>query len=93
MSRATIIFGLSRVLGRHPTRQEYEAMCEELGPGCVMYVPLTWPVMAEADPEIRRLRGEGKSVRKIARELKVSKSAVHRVLSQNCLCLVDAETV
>ena len=91
MSRAAIIIALARVLERQPTRQEYETMCRELGEGCVVYVPKTWPVMAECDPEIRRLRGEGRSVRSIARELKVSKSAVHRVLSQNCLCLVDAE--
>ncbi len=91
MSRATIIIALARVLNRQPTRDEYETMCRELGEGCVVYVPKTWPVMAECDPEIRRLRGEGMSVRRIARSVGVSKSAVHRVLSQTCLCLVDTE--
>jgi reverse gyrase len=93
MSRATIIIALARVLNRQPTREEYETMCRELGEGCVVYVPKTWPVMQEQAPEVQKLRGEGMSVRHISRMTRLSKSAVHRILSQNCLCLVDTETV
>jgi len=91
MSRATLIIMLAKVLNRHPTRKEYETACKELGPGCVVYVPMTWPAMAASEPEVQRLRAEGMSVRKIAKRTGLSKSAVHRILSQNCLCLVDTE--
>lgn len=91
MSRAAIIIALARVLKRQPEREEYEDFCRALGEGCVLYVPKTWPAMSELAPEVQRLRGEGKSIRHIARTLKLSKSAVHRMLSQNCLCLVDTE--
>lgn len=90
MSRATLILALADVLKRHPTREEYETACRRLGPGCVMYVPKIWPVMHEQAPEVQRLRGEGMSVRHISRLTKLSKSAVHRILSQNYLCLVDS---
>jgi reverse gyrase len=93
MSRATLILALADVLNRHPTREEYETMCRRLGPGCVVYVPQTWPAMQEQAPEVQRLRGQGMSVRHISRLTHLSKSAVHRILSQNCLCLVDTETV
>lgn len=93
MSRANIIIALARVLNRRPTIKEYEDFCRELGEGCVVYVPRTWPVEMEAAPEVRRLRGAGRSIRQIAKETGLSKSAVHRILSQNCLCLVDTEAV
>lgn len=82
---------LSRVYGRQPTRQEYEDFCRDLGPGTVVYVPMTWPVMAEQSGEVQRMRADGASIRRIAKALHLSKSAVHRILSQNCLCLVDSE--
>lgn len=91
MSRAAILIALSKVLKRQPSRSEYEDFCRDLGPGCVMYVPKQWPAMHEQAPEVQRLRGEGFSVRHIARTTHLSKSAVHRILSQNCLSLVDAE--
>lgn len=91
MSRATIIIALARVLKRQPTREEYEEHCLALGPGCVVYVPMTWPAMAACAPEVQRLRAEGMSVRRIAKQTGLSKSAVHRILSQNYLCLVDTE--
>lgn len=91
MSRAAILIALQKILHRQPERSEYEEFCRALGEGAFLYVPKTWPAMTGHEAEVRRLRAEGKSVRHIAKQTGLSKSSVHRALSQDYLCFVDTE--
>lgn len=91
MSRAAILIALARVLNRAPEREEYEAFCRELGEGSFLYVPKSWPAVTGRESEVRKLRAEGQSIRHIARATGLSKSEVHRLLSQDCLCFGDTE--
>lgn len=84
MSRAVLIMALRRSMGREPTEREKEqflsALAEQAG-GQRIYVPEMSQSVVDAD-EVWRMRGEGLSVRAIARKLKCSKSTVGNVLRQ-----------
>jgi len=94
MSRAAIIIVLARALHRQPTPEEYEEarkLALALCPSGRMYIP-SEPVQSELLNDIRDLSRNGWSVRRIARNLGVSKSNVHRVLSQNPVVPLDTDS-
>jgi len=94
MSRAAITILLTRTLHHQPTPQEYEEarkLLLQLCPGGRLYIPgepiqTTLPLN-----DIRDMSRNGFSVRRIARTLKVSKSAVHKALSTNPVVPVDTQ--
>lgn len=92
MSRAAIIVVLRQALHREPTPDECEqgrlAMLSVCPSGRI-YIP-SEPLQPSLLPDISDLSRNGWSVRKIARKLGVSKSAVHRALSRNCTVRVDS---
>lgn len=84
MSRSYLIQALEVALGRPPSEREkaefLAALAESVG-GEYVYVPkLEQSVVDQA--EVVRLRIGGMSVRKIARKLGISKSAVGRAIRQ-----------
>lgn len=83
MSRAVLMIALHESLGRLPTPEEkhrfLEAMVRQAG-GDRVYVGHRSVTADEAEPEIRRLRDAGYSIRRIAFAVGLSKSAVQRVL-------------
>ena len=92
MSRATIIIALARVLHRQPTPEEYAEFRVSVLASCPtgrVYVPHE-PVSLFND--VADLRRNGWSVRRIAKRLGVSKSYVHRMLSQIPAVNVDSES-
>lgn len=85
MSRAILTMALARTLKRQPTERElseYLAALRDLA-GERVFIPQREMPSHDKVAQIVALRKEGKSVRKIARELRLSKSQVHRALSQN----------
>lgn len=97
MSRAAIIILLRQALHRQPTQEEYEGArlaALSVCPSGRLYIPCV-PSQPSLLPDIADLSRNGWSVRKIARKLGVSKSAVHRALSRDCTGHVDskAETI
>lgn len=84
MSRAILTMALARTFRRPPTdaeRAEFLAALAELAGGEYLYVPKL--PQSEVDPsEIVRLHALGMSARRIAKKLKVSKSAVGRAIRQ-----------
>lgn len=91
MSRPALIIALARVLQRQPTPAEYEACRESLLKTCPtgrVYVPADRPSLFN---DIADFRANGWSIRKIARKLGVSKSHVHRELSQSPAVQVDSD--
>lgn len=91
MSRALLIMAYAKAVGRDPTEAEcaeFLAAIADLAGGEYLYVPkLDQSIVDPA--EVIRLRGEGMSIRKIARKLGVSKSAVGRVFRQPQLSQVS----
>ena len=85
MSRAVLIIALARVLQRQPTPEEYEihrlALLESCPEGR-MHIP-SKPQQDSLLSDACDLRANGWSIRRIARTLHMSKSAVHRQLSQS----------
>jgi DNA invertase Pin-like site-specific DNA recombinase len=77
------MIALYESLGRLPTPDEKErflaAMVRQAG-GERIYVAHRQLTADEVEPEIRRLAGEGYSLRRIASAVGLSKSAVQRVL-------------
>jgi hypothetical protein len=94
MSRALILMAQSRFLQR-PLTPEETAAClaawAEIAAGQRVYIPEPAPVQGALLHDIADLRANGWSIRKIARKLRVSKSHVHRELSQ-ISCLESGQT-
>lgn len=92
MSRAAITVLLQRTLHHQPTPEEYEGarkLLLQLCPGGRLYIPGE-PVQTTLPlNDIRDMSRNGFSVRRIARTLKVSKSAVHKALSTDPVVRVD----
>lgn len=85
MSRAILIMALAKGLGRPPTdaeRSEFLAGLADLAGGEYLYVPK----LPQSEPidivRIQQLRATQWSIRRIAKEMRCSKSQVHRALSQ-----------
>lgn len=92
MSRAILKMLLARAIKHEPSDNElteFLAHCREIA-GERIYVPRFEPSVEEA-VKILELRAVGMSIRKIAREVGVSKSQVHRALSQISVFPVDAD--
>ena len=86
MSRALILIAQTRFLKRELTAQETRdclAAWALVAAGQRVYIPEEAPSQATLFCDIANLRENGWSIRKIARKLGVSKSQVHRELSQN----------
>jgi DNA invertase Pin-like site-specific DNA recombinase len=82
---------LARTIKHEPSDAElgeFLAHCQDLA-GERLYIPQRQPD-ADQEQRIRDLRAGGWSIRKIAREVSVSKSNVHRALSQNPDLFVDS---
>lgn len=93
MSRAAIICALREVLHRQPTSEEYEAFRGEAHKACNgerMYIPVAEP-QGELFNTARTWKANGKSIRHIAKLMKISKSRVHRLLSQDSPYSVDSK--
>ncbi|GAA5075604.1 helix-turn-helix domain-containing protein [Lysobacter panacisoli] len=93
MSRAILKIALSSALGREPTYVEFSAYLQALRNhgGDRVYIPQRETPDADQAAKILELRRGGMSIRKIAREVRTSKSQVHRALSQNPDLFVDKE--
>lgn len=90
MSRAILKMLLARTIRREPSHTElaeFLAHCRDLA-GKQIYVPQHEPDIAEA-VKILELRAVGLSIRRIAKEVGVSKSQVHIVLSKNSVFRLD----
>lgn len=93
MSRAAIMVALREVLHRQPTPEEYEAFRGKAHQACNgerMYIPVAEP-QGELFNKARDYKAMSWSIRRIARELKCSKSHVHKMLSTNPPYLVDKD--
>lgn len=91
MSRAILKMLLARTIKHEPTDaelSEFLSHCQDLA-GERLYIPQRQPDPGEAQ-QIQALRDGGLSIRKIAKEVGVSKSQVHRALSQNSDLFVDS---
>lgn len=85
MSRAILKMALARAMHREPTAEELAEFLAELALRASadrIYIPQASQV---SETDIRRLRREGLSIRKIARKLGCSKSHVGRALAQGDL--------
>lgn len=93
MSRAVLKILLARTIQRDPTDAELTDFLRNLRDlaGERVYVPQREEPDADQAARIAALRQAGMSVRKIAREEKLSKSQVHRALSQNPDLFVDTQ--
>lgn len=94
MSRALLVMAYAKARGQQPTDAEcaeFLAALAELAGGEYLYVPKL-PQSEPVDIErIQVLRSVGWSIRRIARDMKCSKSQVHRALSQLSPYAVDTE--
>jgi DNA invertase Pin-like site-specific DNA recombinase len=93
MSRAVLKLLLARTIQRDPTDAELTDFLRNLRDlaGERVYVPQRDEPDANQAARILAMRQSGMSVRKIAREEKISKSQVHRALSQNPDLFVDTQ--
>jgi hypothetical protein len=85
MSRAILKMLLARTVKHEPTDgelAEFLRHCRDLA-GERIFVPQHEGMPAEQAERIKGLRSEGLSIRRIAKVEKLSKSQVHRALSQN----------
>lgn len=93
MSRAVLKMLLARAIKHEPSDaelSEFLVHCRELA-GDRVYIPQRETPDSEQAARIAALKSSGWSIRKIAREVKVSKSQVHRALSQNPDLFLDKE--
>lgn len=92
MSRAAFVVALAHIFGRAPTDAELSDFLGQLRElaGDRVYIPQRAPTDPEVVARIHGWRTDGWSVRRIAKESGLSKSQVHRVLSQNPALLVDS---
>lgn len=91
MSRAILKMLLARTIHHEPTDAElteFLGHCRDLA-GERLYIPQRQPVAGEV-VQITTLRSDGWSIRRIAKQIGVSKSQVHRALSQNSDLFVDS---
>ncbi|OGT59753.1 MAG: hypothetical protein A3E01_04630 [Gammaproteobacteria bacterium RIFCSPHIGHO2_12_FULL_63_22] len=90
---ARIIIGLSRLLHRQPTPEEYAAFVAELPQGEYMYVPDHNLNVSKARVRaaIVDKRAEQKSLRTIAREVGMSHEQVRQILASECQELPPTE--
>jgi Mor family transcriptional regulator len=94
MSKAILVMALTRTMGRSPTdaeRAEYLAALADMAGGEYLYVPKLRQSVEVDEARIHELRGQGVSIRKIAREVRCSKSHVHDVLSKFSPYVLDTE--
>jgi DNA invertase Pin-like site-specific DNA recombinase len=93
MSRAILTMALARTFHRPPTDSELTEFLMALRDlaGDRVYVPQREMPDPEKVEQIVTLRADGMSIRKIAHAVKVSKSQVHRALSQQSALLVDSQ--
>lgn len=92
MSRAILQMALARTLHRSPTDAElteYLAALRDLA-GERVYIPQRQPNDPAEIERATELRGDGLSIRKIARAMGASKSRVHQLLSINSDLFVDS---
>ena len=91
MSRAVLVMALARTFHRQPTDAELADFLLALRDlaGDRVYVPQREPAPDKV-AEITALHDAGLSIRKIAREVGVSKSQVHRALSQMSALPLDS---
>jgi len=85
MSRAVLKMLLARTIKRDPTDGELtEFLCHlrDLTESDRLYIPQRQPSGEEAQ-RIHNLRNDGWSIRRIAKEVGVSKSQVHALVSGN----------
>ena len=85
---------LNETLGRPATPEEwaaYSVALQRMLGGTRVYVALELHNEREHYERIVNLRADGWSIRRIAREVRVSKSTVHRALSQILSYQVDSE--
>lgn len=92
MSRAILTMALARTFHRPPTDAELSEFLMALRDlaGERVYVPQREPSPVDV-LRIVALRSDGLSIRKIARSVGVSKSQVHRALSQMSALPLDSE--
>lgn len=93
MSRSILKMLLARTLKHEPTDSElseFLAHARDLA-GDRVYIPQREMPDAEQSAKILELRQRGMSIRRIAREVRTSKSQVHRALSQNSDLFLDKE--
>jgi antitoxin component HigA of HigAB toxin-antitoxin module len=92
MSRAILTMALARTFHRQPTDAELSEFLMALRDlaGERVYVPQREPAPVDV-VRIVALRGDGLSIRKIARSVGVSKSQVHRALSQMSALPLDTQ--
>jgi DNA invertase Pin-like site-specific DNA recombinase len=92
MSLAILKMALAQSFHRQPTDDELRDFLSELRKhGERIYVPQREEPDYELAARILDLHREGLSIRKIARTVRVSKSQVHRALSQNSDLFVDSQ--
>lgn len=93
MSRAILVIALARTFNRQPTDAELTEFLQALRDlaGERVYIPQRDAPDPEQAERIRKLRCDGLSIRKIARAEGISKSQVHRALSQNPDLFVDTK--
>jgi len=93
MSRAVLKLLLARTIQREPTDLELTDFLRNLRDlaGERVYVPQREEPNADQAARIVALHKSGMSIRKIAREERLSKSQVHRALSQNPDLFVDTQ--
>lgn len=93
MSRAILTMALARTFHRTPTDAElteFLAALREYG-GERIYVPQQAPTDPAIVQRVHALRSDGCSIRCISKATSLSKSQVHRVLSQIPAFLGDTE--
>lgn len=93
MSRAVLKMLLAKTIKRDPTDVELaEFLCHlrDLA-GERLYIPQRSMPDAEQAARILLLRKDGASIRKIAKVEQISKSQVHRALSQNPDLFLDTQ--
>ncbi len=85
MSRAILKMLLARTIQHEPSDgelAEFLRHCRDLA-GERIFVPQHIGLPVEQSERITQLRKDGLSIRRIARDERLSKSQVHRALSQN----------
>lgn len=93
MSRYCWLEALAGAIGRQPTDQErsdFLAALARISGGEYVYVPKLPQSEAVDIVRIQALRADGWSIRRIAKDVRCSKSQVHRALSQLSPYVVDS---
>ena len=94
MSRAMFQIALAQAMHRDPTDAELELLLgalRDMSMGERVYIPQRQPTDPEVVRRIQDARGNGWSLRRIARTERLSKDTIRRVLSQNPPLFVDTQ--